>query len=297
MTQRSPITQPGGKYYSVKHILPAFPHQSAYKTYVEVFCGSGVMLLNKPTHDHLETINDANGDLINFWKQCRSHPKDLQEQIDSILYSRQLYEEYQASLFDGSVMSDMERAVRWFFVLRSSIGGKLERSKGNWGYGIKLNGDSIVSKYRSACQLLTEMSVRLRYVQIEHHDFEHIITTYERPTTFFYCDPPYVDVEAYYEGAPLFTEQDHHRLANLLNATPAMVALSYYPHPLVDELYPAHKWRRITWSVYKSVEKTTETRQKAQELLLMNYPAHVTTQSLWTPDSVLETSDTELVAS
>lgn len=294
MIQRSPITQPGGKYYSVKHILPSFPHHTTYRTYCEVFGGTGVLLLNKPPHDHLEVFNDANGDLINWWMQCRNHPETLREQVDNLPYSRQLYEKWQASLFDGTEMSNMERAVRWFYVLRSSISSRMREATGNWGYKITrtdFGGDQADTLHKAAA-LIEEVSKRFWRTQIEHCDFEHIITTYERPATFFYCDPPYIDTEYIYENLP-FTEADHRRLAALLNATPAMVALSYYPHPLVDELYPESKWRRVTWSVYKSVEKTTETRQKAQELLLMNYPAHIVTQSLWTPESV----ETELVAS
>jgi len=37
---------------------------------------------------------------------------------------------------------------------------------------------------------------------------------------------------------PPFTEENHRRLATLLNATPAFVALSYYEHPLIDEICP-----------------------------------------------------------
>lgn len=282
MIQRSPITQPGGKYYSVKQILPELPHHSLYKTWVEVFGGTGVLTLNKPPYDHLEVFNDANGDLINWWMQCRNHPKELQEQIDSLPYSRQLYEQWQTSLFEATEMSDMERAVRWFYVLRNALGCHVRKASGNWGYGIEDRPKSVIT-FRSVSQTFRYVSQRFFHVQIEHKDFAQIITTYERPSAFFYCDPPYIGAEFYYEKAPPFTEQDHRRLAVLLNATPARVALSYYPHPLVDELYPTPKWRRITWSVYKSVEKTTETRQKATEMLLCNYPANVTTQSLWTP--------------
>lgn len=238
-------------------------------------------MLNKPPYNHLEVFNDANGDLINWWMQCRNHPEELREQVDSLPYSRQLYEQWQASLFDGTEMSDMERAVRWFYVLRNSVGCVVRKSKGNWGYEVEDRPKSVIT-FRSTPSMFQQITHRLSQVQIEHHDFEHVVKTYERPATFFYCDPPYIGAEAYYEGAPLFTEQDHIRLAALLNATPAMVALSYYPHPLVDELYPASKWRRVTWSVYKSVEKTTEARQKATELLLCNYPEQVVSQPLWT---------------
>lgn len=286
MIQRSPITQPGGKYYSVKHILPKFPHHSLYKTYVEVFGGGGVLMLNKPPYNHLEVFNDANGDLINWWMHCRNCPNELQQQIESLPYSRQLYDQWQASLFDDTEMTDLERAVRWFYVLRNSVGCIVRKSKGNWGYEIEDRSKSATT-FRSVPQMFPHISQRLAKVQIEHRDFAHIIKTYERESTLFYCDPPYVNAESYYEGAPLFTEQDHRRLAALLNATPAMVALSYYPHPLVDELYPASKWRRVTWSVYKSVEKTTEARQKATEMLLCNYPEQVVSQSLWQSENDL----------
>lgn len=280
---RSPLTQPGGKYYSVKHILPQFPHHSAYKTYVEVFGGTGVLLLNKPPCNHLEIFNDANGDLINWWMQCRNHPEELREQVDSLPYSRQLYKQWKASLFDGSEMSEMERAVRWFYVLRSTIGCDVRERTNNWGYAVDSNNHSSVSKFRSASQAFVEISRRFYHVQIECQEFERLILTYQRPSTFFYIDPPYIDAEYIYEKLP-FKIDDHRRLSALLNKTPALVALSYYPHPLVDELYPASKWRRVTWSVYKSVEKTTETRQKATELLLMNYPpiAH----DLWAESEV-----------
>lgn len=50
-----------------------------------------------------------------------------------------------------------------------------------------------------------------------------------------------------------------------------LVALSYYPHQKLDEWYPALKWRRMCWQTYKYSEKTSETRQKATEMLLTNY--------------------------
>jgi DNA adenine methylase len=115
--------------------------------------------------------------------------------------------------------------------------------------------------------------------QVECKDFEDIITRYERPTTLFYCDPPYIGAEFYYGDVAPFGIADHERLAQLLNATSAQVALSYYPHPLIDELYPVSKWRRITWQTYKHAEKTGKDRQTATELLLMNYPA--VQQDLW----------------
>ncbi len=276
---RSPLNWVGGKHYSKERIVAAFPHPTSYSTYCEPFAGAASVLLARPyPNPHLEIINDFSGDLINFWMQCRNHPTELQQQIDSLPYARSLYEDWQESLFDGSAMSDMERAVRWFYVLRSSVGGIIRKSKGNWGYDID-NTRMQPNRMRLASQLFIVISQRFASIQIEHKDFADIIKRYERPTTFFYADPPYINAEHYYVGVPLFTLADHERLAHLLNATPAQVALSYYPHPLLDEWYPSEKWRRITWQTYKHAEKTREKRKTATELLLMNYqPAEA---SLW----------------
>jgi DNA adenine methylase len=145
-TLRSPLPWIGGKYYSRERIVGAFPRPESYKTFVDVFGGAAHILLHKPPYKHLEVYNDASKDLVNFWMCCRNHPVELQAQIDSLPYARSLYEDWQASLFDGSQMSEMERAVRWFYVLRSSVGGIMRKSKGNWGYSVGDNGSALISK-------------------------------------------------------------------------------------------------------------------------------------------------------
>jgi len=67
-------------------------------------------------------------------------------------------------------------------------------------------------------------------LQLEHQDFATLIEAYQTPRTFFSVDPPYVRCEDYYRDAGqrvLFTGDDHYRLAALLGATPAYMALSY----------------------------------------------------------------------
>jgi DNA adenine methylase len=250
-----------------------------------VFGGAAHILLRKPPYKHLEVYNDACGDLVNFWMQCRNHPKELQQQIDSLPYARSLYGEWQESLFSGETMSEMERAVRWFYVLRSAVGGIVRQASGNWGYQLEPSSRVLVNNLHNATKLFSVVSSRFNRVQIECNDFEKIIETYGHKDALLYCDPPYIDAEFYYVGIPPFTMVDHERLARALNATPAMVALSYYPHEALDAWYPASKWRRITWTTYKHAEKTTTKRQEATEMLLMNYPTE--SASLWNDTSLL----------
>jgi hypothetical protein len=53
---------------------------------------------------------------------------------------------------------------------------------------------------------------------------------------------------------------------------------------MIDELYPASTWRRLTWQTYKHAEKTDKARQTATELLLLNYPP--AQQALWESEVV-----------
>lgn len=270
----------GGKFYSAPQIVAALPPTSAYEAYIEPFGGAAHVLLRKPPGKHLEVFNDRNGDLVNFWMIARDHPQALQARVDSLPYSRLLYEDYRASLEQGEPMDKLERAARWFYVHCSTFGAAPDHRKG-WGYIVAGGHSNRVQSLRSATALLSLVAERMRFVQIECQDFVHIIKVYERPRTLLYVDPPYVGCDDYYEvdGVPPFTEAHHRKLAALLNATPALVALSYYEHPLVDELYPSSRWRRITWTQPKAVEKTRKARQLGREVLLMNYAE--TQQRLW----------------
>jgi len=90
----------------------------------------------------------------------------------------------------------------------------------------------------------------------------------------FYCDPPYVGTEdSYSDGGAGFGEAEHRELARLLNGIAGQAAVSYFPCPLVNELYPAPRWRRST--TVRQVTMANDNRhcepKVVTELLLMNY--------------------------
>lgn len=279
MTLASPISWVGGKHVAARRIVAAFPPAQSYGTYVEVFGGAAHVLVAKPMSNHLEVYNDVHGDLVNFWMVARDQPEVLQARLDTLPFSRSLYARYRTSLQDETAMDDLERAARWFYVMRSTFGGGPDFSNG-WGYSVQ-EGNHRARTLRSAAALLTLVAERFRLVQIECQDFTTLIPAYQTRRTFLYCDPPYIDCENYYNvgETPVFTADDHARLAELLNETPALVALSYYEHPLLDDLYPVSKWRRMIWTQTKAIERTRTSRKLAHEVLLMNY---ATTQGqLW----------------
>jgi DNA adenine methylase len=278
---RSPLPWIGGKFYSAPRIVEAFPHHSRYDVYVELFGGAAHVLMQKPPYKHIEVYNDITNDLVNFWMQCRDNPQKLERRCRSLPYARSLYYSYHRSLFDGTQMDLLERAARWFFVLRSSFAGKyLVPVASGWNAGVKDKHQSPAHSYHAAIDLFVPLQQRLQCLMIDNRDFADVLRQYNKPRVLFYADPPYVGYEQYYHtAAGVFSLAGHQRLAELLNDTPAFVALSYYPHPLLETLYPAEKWHRSTWKTAKHSQRTRATHDEATEMLLTNYaPAHL---ELW----------------
>lgn len=283
---RSSLPWMGGKYHSAPRIVKAFPPLRNYDVYVDLFGGAAHVLLQRSQYKHhVEVYNDINSDLVNFWMQCRDHAEALEARCRSLPYSRELYYQYHASLYDGHEdLKPLERAVRWFYVLRSSFTSREGPSPNGWDNGIPDSGFSAAHSYHSALNLFAALQARFQDTLIDHRDFEPVFHSYDQSRTLFYVDPPYIDAEGYYQHP--FTLEDHQRLAALLNSSLALIAVSYYPHTLLETLYPPSRWRRITWMVTKHSQRTEEQREKATEMLLCNYPEPVTAYSLWNEEVI-----------
>jgi site-specific DNA-adenine methylase len=52
-----------------------WPRFGVVANYVEPFCGSLAMLLGAPMGHRVETANDANGFVANFWRAVQSDPE------------------------------------------------------------------------------------------------------------------------------------------------------------------------------------------------------------------------------
>jgi DNA adenine methylase len=270
---RSPLKWIGGKFASAPRIVANFPACDTYDTYLEPCGGAAHVLMYKPQWGHREIYNDLNDDLCNFWLQVQHHADALAERLQGLPYSRKLYYDYHVRLFDGSEIDPLERAVMWFYVLRSTGTGWLRESPGGWN-----NSMSNAAAYRSVLTCFEQVQQRFTHprVMIDNRDVERALEEYDSSTTLHYVDPPYIGAEYYYQAGvrkKLKKPFDHRRLAALLNQVEGYVILSYYPHPDLDAWYPASRWRRLTWQQPKSCSLASEEIQMATEMLLCNYAA------------------------
>src|SRR5436309_7305403 len=93
----------GGKYSHLDWLLPLLP---PCHHYCEPFAGSAAVLLNREPSP-VETYNDLDGEVVNFFRVLRSQKAELIESIGLTPFSR---EEFHLACqpLDGSI-SDLER--------------------------------------------------------------------------------------------------------------------------------------------------------------------------------------------
>lgn len=255
----------GGKYSHLDWLLPLLPMTTHY---CEPFGGSAAVLINRPPAP-VETYNDLDGDVANFFRVLREQKEHLIEAIGLTPFSR---EEFEWAIDEArNEHSELERA-RMFFVRARQVRTGLAQtaSSGRWAHctltsRAKMAG--AVSRWLGSIEDLPHIAQRLLRVQIEHDDALKVIQRYDTEETLFYCDPPYPhdsrgDSKAYrYE----MSDDDHKRLAEKLHNVQGLVALSGYHCKLLDDLYG-------DWRCYEAPTKTIHSvKQQRTEVLWTNY--------------------------
>lgn len=116
---RPPFSYGGGKVRLAPQIVDLFvPHAH----YVEPFAGGlAVLLAKRPAP--METVNDLDGDLMNFWRMLRDRPDELARSCQLTPHSRDEFVAARAASDD-----DLERARRTWVLLSQGRGGRLTRT-------------------------------------------------------------------------------------------------------------------------------------------------------------------------
>jgi DNA adenine methylase len=233
----------GGKFSHLVWLLPLLPKCHHY---CEPFAGSGAVLLNRAP-SAIETYNDLDGEVVNFFRVLRDEKDKLVEAIGLTPFSR---EEFALACKLDPKLPALERARRFYVRARQVRTGLAQTaSLGRWANcknTSRAGMSGVISRWLGAIKDLPLIAERLLRVQIENRPATDVIRLYDSPDTLFYCDPPYVhdtrgDAKAYgYE----MTNQEHAELARVLNNVRGLVAVSNYQCDLMDELYPPPKWHK-----------------------------------------------------
>lgn len=256
----------GGKFSHLDWLLPLLPQCHHY---CEPFSGSGAVLLNR-SPSPVETYNDIDGEVVNFFKVLREFSEELTKAIALTPFAREEF--YHAVAPTPANASALERARRFYIRARQARTGLAQRaSLGRWANcrnTSRAGMSGVVSRWLGGVKMLPEIAERLLRVQIENRPAVEVVGLYDDPDTLFYCDPPYPhesrgDSKAY--GFEM-SDQDHRGLALALSKAKGMVAVSGYRCDLMDELYRG--WHRYD----APPKKCHSVKTLRQEALWMNYP-------------------------
>lgn len=234
---KPPFTYFGGKLKLAERIAALLP---PHQHYIEPFAGSFAVLLAKPPSP-METVNDLDGNLMNFWRVLRDRPDELERVCALTPHSRA---EYQACYEPAT--DDLERARRVWVNLTQGRGGQMKRT--GWRFYQDPRGShSSMPEYLAAyVARICPAAARLANVSLECKDGLDIIREYGRhPDTLLYTDPPYLaSLRSLNNGRcrgpdydhELRSDEDHRDLLEALLGCRAAVVLSGYASELYDGL-------------------------------------------------------------
>jgi DNA adenine methylase len=233
----------GGKYSHLDWLLPLLPKATHY---CEPFGGSAAVLLNREPSP-VETYNDIDGELVNFFRVLRDEKNELIRAISFTPFSRREFE--LAISQPTEALSNLERARRFFIRARQVRTGLAQTaSAGRWAHYLLTSRAGMagaVSRWLGSIDDLSKIVQRFQRVQTENSPAIEVIQRYDTEETLFYCDPSYPhdsrgDSKAYaYE----MTDEEHRKLAYALHNLRGKVAVSGYDCTLMEELYG--DWRRM----------------------------------------------------
>lgn len=257
----------GGKYSHLDWLLPLLP-TDGITHYCEPFGGSAAVLLNRKLAK-VETYNDLDGEVVNFFKVLREHKDALIEQLTLTPFSRL---ELALACERRPGLSELERARQFYVRARQAFAATPTPSAGQWSYCVTDNTAAL--RWLNGVPKLAEIADRLRSVQIENLPALEVLTRYDRPETLFYVDPPYVlgSRTSAHEYVHELTDDEHHKLAAALKQCKGKVALSGYDCGMYRELYK--DWHLA--AAVDCISWASPDRSARREMLWTNYdPAEI----------------------
>ena len=284
---KTPVSRVGNKT-SILHILYAcFPIK--FNRFIDVFGGSGSVLLGKPEVHSFEVYNDFDRNLVNLFHCMKERTMatirelgfcNLNSREDFIAIRRffeheQFSDDYLSEELhlteimvpppDAKELQELRKRITLDYdVRRAAMFLKLLR------YSYSSSGKSFASQpfdIRRLFGLIQELEHRMANVIIENQDFETLIKHYDRPDSFFYLDPPYFSTEDMYEVG--FGWDDHVRLRDTLKNIKGKFLLSYNDCPEIRELYEG--FSMLDFSRTHSMAQRYEAGKQFGELLIANY--------------------------
>ncbi len=206
---------PGAKTTLIPDIAALF-RKSGLRKFIDVFGGSGLVLLN--INADIKVYNDLDANVVNIFRTIQKHPRfildNLKESLKSGYFSRSNLRksgkeiiseiiEVESTVPQGSA----ERAFLSLCRYMSSFGGM-----GDTYNTIEKSVHSYVYK---TVEQFSRIEKSVSGWAIENLDYKALIEKYDSRTAFFYLDPPYFEKKWYNYN---FEAEDYEALNRLMKS-------------------------------------------------------------------------------
>lgn len=264
----SPFRYAGGKFYARKLIIEHIPEHDFY---IEPFAGGASIFFAKPKAKN-SWLNDVDKELINCLIIIRDFPEKL---INKLKDEKAIKERHGYYKNEFKPKNKLDRAVRWFYLNRTSYSGIMNMKNCYWGYGEKYS-----MRPENWPRNILRTSEKLQGVKLTSLDFEDVIQ--EAPkNSFLFIDPPYfnADQDKFYTYS--FKKEDHFRVAKILKKHSKRIKflVTYDNSKEVRKLYDwaidmhEREWNYTISRTDDQKNKTNKkgTRSKGREIFIVNY--------------------------
>lgn len=182
---------------------------------------------------------------------------EVERLLDFEFVSRDKFKLYKKD--DIENLTEIQRAVRFLYLISNSFA-----SKGvSFGYSTSKKPCQKIFNLKNDLFILRD---RLKNTIVENLDATEIIKRYDRPGTFYFCDPPYLGTAGYAEK---FTLEDHIKLRDTLKNISGRFLLTINDCDEIRDLYKDFHIQETR--VAYSISRESTARKEYEELIITNY--------------------------
>jgi DNA adenine methylase len=248
----------GSKFNLRNKIIPLIPE---HKTYVEPFAGSSAIFFFKDKAEH-NVLNDLDKAVVSGLRLLKTAPTDPTK------YPQPSTLEAVKRQFVKPATTVPQKIVKRMIVSSSGFGGTaVEKPK---------------QIYRTAgipqkVKRIADAREKLKDVEITSEDYAKVVRANDKPSTFFFLDPPYEN-STKQMGYAEHKDFDFERLADTLKHIKGKFLMTINDSPRIRDLFSAFYIKpfiadtNIRQVNHRKDGKKVSTPYERKELFIANYP-------------------------